>query len=74
MLSYARQNEASPSRGAPNSRTVVNFVGSWGPSGVTSYVDQNETLPPLGPESSDTAATFVVFWGAQRNNDLRGSE
>ena len=52
VVSYADQNEASPSLGAANCETVATFVGPWGSSGLLSYADQNEASPTLkGPRT-----------------------
>ena len=80
MVSYADQNEASPSLGAANCKTAASFFGSWEPerscacggaNGVTYYTDKDEASAPLGAATCETVAMFVGFWGAQRRGILR---
>ena len=67
MVSYANQNEASPSLlGAANCETDATFGDSW----EEWWHSQARVRPhqPWGAAKCESVATFVGFWGAQRNS------
>ena len=87
MVSYANQNEASPSLWAANCETVATFVGPWGAANceaVATFVGpwevQRSGVPrtsrldlaaPWGADTWATVATFVGSWEVQRSGVLR---
>ena len=74
MVSYAVQNEASPSLRAANGENATTFAGSWEAQrgGVIRRPERNS--PSLGAASCDTVATFGWSWEAQRSGAIRRLE
>ena len=74
MVSYAVQNDASPSLRAASGQIAATCVGSWEAQRVASYADQKEASPSLGAASCEAVAGFGCSWEAQRTGAIRKSE
>ena len=75
MVSFADQQETSPSLGAKNCETVATFGSSWEAqcSGAVP-ADQNVASPSLGGANCETDASFGGSWEAQRSGGRRKAE